>query len=795
MNILMTFDGRRRRLVKLSLLLVLATVHGLDDCSTNTSVCNAGYRCSPSAGYLCVPCTSGMYCPSGSFISNETDLGLSSITCSSGSYCPTPSTSLPCPAGSFCVSGSSSPTTCSYVGLLASSPTAALVRSPTTALAATLSGLPVMSNVCPAGSSSPVYCPSGYYCPNVTSKIICPSGYFCKAYSAAPTRCPSILSSCPTGTGSPGRSYFAFIIALIVVLALIPIYFSLQYIDRELIIHDNQEREKKPAVLKVIKSMKKSTKSSFHAASETNSTHRAFRNISPSLTLTFDDVGLTLNQPGNKKNVILSKVTGSFEGGQINSILGPSGSGKTIFLSLVSGRINFSCTLNGSVRVNGEIVDHEVLRSITGFVPQDDIVHGDLTVGENLGFAASLKLPINAQEKRDAYVEDAMAILQLGHLRHKLVGSVESRGISGGQRKRVSIGLELVSSPSILFLDEPTSGLDSTAALDVLTSLGELADLGMTIIASVHQPRYNAYSLFDKVLFLAPGGHMVYLGPPSAAASWFSICGFPLPAHENPADYFMDVISGKVRSTAPALFHPSLLPAWWDAHGPDWMGAWEDLNSHRHNGIKLQHYQHKFTPDEMVDLIEEFESLFGPGGVVNEEGISVLFHSPKEDARKLFQEMLAATTVEGAQGGQMDKTRFTQALLLYGTSWGLWNESKGQGETSDEILLPPPPMLSYEIQPLTIEPPSTEEEGAIFEHFDPRPLHDSVAKLSFPSQPRQLVLLLQRSLIKYLRHFWPVRVFDVCILVGAAVIVGLITKTSWDKDAFPGKITLAMAVR
>ena len=320
----------RSGLVKLSLLLLLATVHGLDDCSTNTSVCYAGYRCSPSSGYLCVPCTVGMFCPASTFISDETDL--SNITCSSGFYCPTPSTSLSCPAGSFCVSGSSSPTSCSYVSLLASSPTAALVRSPTTALAATLSGVPVMSNVCPTGSSGPVYCPSGYYCPNVSSQIICPAGYFCKDYSAAPTRCPSILSSCPTGTGSPGRSYFAFVIALIIVLALIPIYFSLRYIDRKLIIGDNQEKKKMPAALKTIKSIRRLSMPSLHSV---KSTYRAFRNISPSLTITFDDVGLTLNQPGSKNNVILSKVTGSFEGGQINSILGPSGSGNNTILTHV----------------------------------------------------------------------------------------------------------------------------------------------------------------------------------------------------------------------------------------------------------------------------------------------------------------------------------------------------------------------------------------------------------------------------------------------------------------------------
>ena len=439
-------------------LLFLVSCHALNDCSLNTSACSTGYRCSLTAGGLCVPCDAGLYCPAATYVANEANL--SSIICPSGYYCLNASSMLICPAGYFCTEGTVQPTSCSLYSLLAAQPTTSLSRDPTTVLALAETGKPIMSNICLAGSSSVSSCPEGYYCPNASSVVICPQGYYCKAYSTAPTKCPSVLTSCPEGTSTPSRSYLAFVIAGIVCLSLWPLHFGLQYVDSKFIIRQNPEKEKKPAVLKMKKSMKisseifksSSTQTSVLSSKGTSSTdhYKAFRKISPSLTISYENVSLTL-----RSQVILAKVSGKFQGGKINAIMGPSGSGKTTFLSLISGRINFACTISGSVQVNGEEADYSVLSKITGFVPQDDIVHPDLTVIENLSFAASLKLPLhtNNVKMRRLYVEDALAILQLGHVQHKIVGSVESRGISGGQRKRVSIGLELVGSPSILFLD------------------------------------------------------------------------------------------------------------------------------------------------------------------------------------------------------------------------------------------------------------------------------------------------------------------------------------------------------
>merc|ERR1719277_1933114 len=129
--------------------------------------------------------------------------------------------------------------------------------------------------------------------------------------------------------------------------------------------------------------------------------------------------------------------------------------------------------------------------------------------------------------------------MQIDHIQNKIVGSVEQRGISGGQRKRVNIGLELAAQPTVLFLDEPTSGLDSTSSLAVALSLKRMCQLGMSSIMVIHQPRYSLFTLFDDVLLLGKGGQTVYLGPSVGAKSYFEGLGFVMPANENPADWFM----------------------------------------------------------------------------------------------------------------------------------------------------------------------------------------------------------------------------------------------------------------
>ncbi|CAK9051481.1 Putative white-brown complex homolog protein 30 (Putative non-intrinsic ABC protein 12) (WBC-related protein 1) [Durusdinium trenchii] len=278
----------------------------------------------------------------------------------------------------------------------------------------------------------------------------------------------------------------------------------------------------------------------------------------------FDHLGVKLKSTGR---TILEGVSGEFRPKRVAAIMGPSGAGKTTFLNALCGRATYGTT-SGSIRINGQSSSIAEIKQLRGFVPQDDIVHEHLTVREQLYYSARLR---NAEGTPPAMinniVEDVLNVMQLLDVQHSLVGDVEKRGISGGQRKRVNIGLELAARPTILMLDEPTSGLDASTALEIIRSVKRLTAIGMTVVMVVHQPRYSLFTLFDDLLLLGLGGRTVYLGKSEGALPYFGLLdcklGFEMPLHENPADWFMDVISGKVRNEKnPTLQPRKLADAW-----------------------------------------------------------------------------------------------------------------------------------------------------------------------------------------------------------------------------------------
>jgi len=201
----------------------------------------------------------------------------------------------------------------------------------------------------------------------------------------------------------------------------------------------------------------------------------------------------------------------------------------------------------------------------------------DLTVSEQIEFSARLRNQLGTtRDCIDAITQDVLNVMQIDHIQNSIVGSVERRGISGGERKRVNIGLELAAQPTVFFLDEPTSGLDATSSLAMALSLKKMCQLGMTSIMVIHQPRYSLFTLFDHVLLLGKGGRTVYLGSSGGAKAYFQSQGFEMDADENPADWFMDVISGEVRNSVVDELHPDMLFDMWeqrvssaDANGPD----------------------------------------------------------------------------------------------------------------------------------------------------------------------------------------------------------------------------------
>ncbi|XP_064872480.1 broad substrate specificity ATP-binding cassette transporter ABCG2-like isoform X2 [Oncorhynchus nerka] len=245
---------------------------------------------------------------------------------------------------------------------------------------------------------------------------------------------------------------------------------------------------------------------------------------------------------------ILKDVSGIMRPG-MNAIMGPTGSGKTSLLDVIAGRKDPAGLKFGQVLIDGKMVDSD-LRLISAYVVQDDILMGTLSVRENLLFSVNLRLDrrhystADKQQRVDSIIED----LGLQDCAHTKIGTEFLRGVSGGERKRCSIGMELITSPRLLFLDEPTTGLDSNTANHIINLLHRLSRSGKTIVFSIHQPRYSIFSHFDH-LTLMHRGELVYAGAAGKALSYFTDLGYHCEPFNNPSDFFLDVTNGEAQST------------------------------------------------------------------------------------------------------------------------------------------------------------------------------------------------------------------------------------------------------
>ncbi|KAM5465593.1 FAD-dependent urate hydroxylase [Microsporum audouinii] len=240
---------------------------------------------------------------------------------------------------------------------------------------------------------------------------------------------------------------------------------------------------------------------------------------------------------------ILGGIRGIAKPGQVTAIMGASGAGKTTFLDILA-RKNKRGIVHGDIYVNGEKFNDSEYRKVVGFVDQDDTMLPTLTVHETILNSALLRLPRDMSEAaKQQRVYEVEKQLGIHHIKDQLIGSEEGkgRGISGGEKKRVSIACELVTSPSILFLDEPTSGLDAFNAFNVIECLVNLAkSYNRTVIFTIHQPRSNIVALFDQLILLGKG-KTVFSGPYSSCQSYFDNIGYSCPPGFNIADYLVDL--------------------------------------------------------------------------------------------------------------------------------------------------------------------------------------------------------------------------------------------------------------
>lgn len=252
------------------------------------------------------------------------------------------------------------------------------------------------------------------------------------------------------------------------------------------------------------------------------------------------------------------------------ALLGPSGAGKTTFLDILAGRKSSSGgSWSGTISIDGVEYSPEELRKSVGYIMQDDVLMGTMSVREYLMFQARLRLPSSVPiHEKIRRVEAVMKDLGLDHVATSTIGGEFLRGISGGEKRRVSIAAALITDDRVLIIDEPTSGLDSANAKSVVDTLVGLALSGRVIIMSIHQPRSYIWSRFDNVMLLGKMGELLYMGSREKCLDHFSAQGYEVPADYNPADFLLDFVAGlteeeseRLSKVCPSMPAPSMVCA------------------------------------------------------------------------------------------------------------------------------------------------------------------------------------------------------------------------------------------
>ncbi|KAJ8248317.1 hypothetical protein GJAV_G00240710 [Gymnothorax javanicus] len=245
---------------------------------------------------------------------------------------------------------------------------------------------------------------------------------------------------------------------------------------------------------------------------------------------------------------ILNDVSFHVDSGQILGILGNSGSGKTTLLDVISGRIGRAGFLMGEVFVNGRKLKQEQFQDCFSYVLQSDNLLSYLTVEETLTFTAQLALRRHSAEAIRKKVGMVMAELSLSHVAHSVIGGRIFPGISGGERRRVSIASQLLQDPKVILLDEPTTGLDSMTANQIVVLLANLAKRDRIVIVTIHQPRSELFRVFSRIAIMSCG-ELVFCGEPGEMVDFFSEQGYECPEYCNPFDIYVDLTSVDTRSS------------------------------------------------------------------------------------------------------------------------------------------------------------------------------------------------------------------------------------------------------
>ncbi|MCJ1307995.1 hypothetical protein MMC25_001645 [Agyrium rufum] len=438
--------------------------------------------------------------------------------------------------------------------------------------------LQTLWNTCgePMGTYEPIACSPGFYCPEGgRQRLLCPSHYYCPLGSQSPLPCAP-TSICPPG------SIRQFQLLGVVIAVVVDISLAL-FILRSLVTRLFRQWRHSKRREYGFRSAHLLRSDEFHIPPPTG--QPMSENNDPSLSqlclfvqsirkcIGSHDIGLRLDFDNLGYSVdgksILQNISGTVKPGSLLAVMGPSGAGKLTFVRVLLGKVKNTL---GTVLVNGNPRPLSDFKKVIGYVPQDDVVLPELTVEENLLYSARVRLPTTWKSAEiHEHVDKVIACLDLSDVRNSIVGDSINPVISGGQRKRVSIGLELAAAPLALVLDELTSGLDSTSALAIIKTLKALCHLGVTVICILHQPRVEIFESLDHLLLLSRGRE-VYFDQADKCMAYFRDIGFEAPPHYNPGDVIMDIVSshGQKYSTNPqASIRDSIFKALASRIGPE----------------------------------------------------------------------------------------------------------------------------------------------------------------------------------------------------------------------------------
>ncbi|VAI31677.1 unnamed protein product [Triticum turgidum subsp. durum] len=239
------------------------------------------------------------------------------------------------------------------------------------------------------------------------------------------------------------------------------------------------------------------------------------------LSITFDDIKYSVDMPqeikaqgvAESRLELLKGISGSFRPGVLTALMGVSGAGKTTLMDVLAGR-KTSGYIEGNITISGYPKKQETFARVSGYCEQNDIHSPNVTVYESLAFSSWLRLPANVDSStRKMFIDEVMELVELSPLRDALVGLPGVSGLSTEQRKRLTIAVELVANPSIIFMDEPTSGLDARAAAIVMRAIRNTVDTGRTVVCTIHQPSIDIFESFDELFLMKRGGEEIYVGP------------------------------------------------------------------------------------------------------------------------------------------------------------------------------------------------------------------------------------------------------------------------------------------